>query len=1298
MARFGIEIKGKPAAFGKVSTRPISVPSVSTGSLVNDGLVTSRTVGSIFSKSALDTIRTPSVARFIPPLVLKPATKYEQETLRVSQYRVENSTFIPVEKNGISVFRPEIISLMDFKPIDGTAFLGSGDLTESAEQMLKAQYQAIEIRGITIQRLMTDIRGNEGFRGQLEALRTEFLNGLNNTKTVLAYMNNLIEKVEDVKTALDPKKISASSFDVAKYLTLIDFFERKMLYSKSKFANFSDTKIINQLISDFKNALEGYSLSLLDLVDFDRSVDFSPIVIDKTYTQTSNFSFSISSIRSETAAQNANKTTIFVPFLNSLPGNPDDKIKLLSYLISKELRVSRQMGASDVRNILQQKFQQLDVGNPFNNIVGEVGTNIFQNSLGPNSLASTTLMNVGENIAVLPFESIYVDSENERKTYVPGSTYFADSILDIDNNFNFNTQPFVAFANNFDEVVTTAKSTINTLLELNIDSPLSPESVYDTFLLSLAEAISGVGNVTNISRSQALVLSLFRLANSDTVLKNQLFEYLLLLGLTTINNTDQKRIFERLARELGTIKSLSYVRSNPTDNPDLVGGLNTLRPYLEHIAEDIEKKIFSLIYGDSVSFSGEIPRFIPTRTPGISFPSTGPISRISNRFSNLSSTLSNTSLSQFFIVFERGEIKEILLNNATATGTATTNLCKEFLDIVIKLDQKASVGASPIYLIPDGTGRSRFNFLSTSMQMLICFEILSSFVNKYTFADFNKTGNTNTQGSLIMDSSLMSGMVRLIRTIVSSRLTHNALTTELSDSTRAAQETLASALGSSSGGSNRGLFSLFNSDNARTSLRLPFVSSVQRVGNTSTLPALGISREELAVPIEFLPDAIKLLEFKRTLVNNRTKLIEENHFVKNVLHIFDVINSRLLTSKEQVVNGFTSAALANIVRTTGTSLDEIKQIRTPSQIKTSNWLLDKYDSRISSPGIIGETWDSNNGFLVTDRIPFTIFNSLLAMLKQPEYQYKNLADFRVKLLTVGIPANFSKNIADRVSRNSITTTNFIEKEFDVIAIDVYKKDTRFDDLVFRPQRFYFDLSLYPIVNGYPAISLREDPSYFQIIRETSMQDYQSVSDRRTVNVGTMDSSKYSFLTPLQKQTLMKTHIESQLLGVYMRLMSGISIDEEIFTDVLYSKVSLQDEKVQKLIIQFLREVKGKVIPNIPIEELLNSSNLDQETKDTIRLFSYGNIIFQSEFVTKRILSPKLFDRIVHLPINIDNFSIDIESTLSTESGRSMYMKNSVQDRIVRVGTTEYLANRDRNDLVFEEYFVVIESNLRGGLV
>lgn len=1339
MGTFGIGVRGRSAPMGSVSQQSISTPAASAGTPTSvsvmgpsaragtiGAIVTARNVSPLsIAPAIVRNIPLPAIARFIPPFIRTIEKRYTQDSLRVSQFRYTNGKFQPVEQNGISVFRPEILSIMNFVPVDGSGKIGSKDPTETAEQLLKAQFQANEVRAITLERLVGDIRANRQFKVQLDTIKNNFASGLNSTRTILNYYGSLIDKIEAVKTSLDPKTIPSTAFDTANYLILSDFFERKMQYPKSKFANFSDTKILNQLSSDLKNILEGYSLSLFDLVDPDRSVDVSPTTIDKTYTQTNGFTFTPSSVRSPTSARNANESSFFNQFLNSLPNNSDDRVKLLVHFLSKELRVSKEMGRVENSRVLQAKYAQADNGDPFDNIVGDVGETIFNDPRGPNSLASLTLFNLDTNNLVLPFESLYVDSDADRRVYVPGSTYFVDTILTVDST-GFNTQPYVSFVNQFNQVTGDTKNMIESLLELKQPSNLSPTSTYDIFLSSLAEAMAGLSNQSGINRSQAISAALFKLANSDTTLKNMLFEYVLLLGLSSLSDVDQKSIFQKLAWEIGRIQNFHFVRSSPSDNVNLAGGQAVLRPYIESLADDIENKIFSLTSTINTTllqkdYARGIPSLRPqTVSPVISSPtqtlsSTGVAAQIlrTNRI------LISLNRNGYFMSFRRGEIKETLLSNITTIGPSSTNLCKEFIDIAVKLDQNASISSNPVYLLQDNTGRTRQNFFSTSTILLFVFETLSSFTSRYMFSSFNK-GSSLIDGSLTVDTSMSDGVLKILRDIVASK----SLVAVGTEAARTLGAGLHLSIQTTSSPPPQAPFSLFNFDSSRETTRKPNVSGQITARNTSIVPPIfspGITNTTLpilpnlhtiinspnfgfgkvfdksAIGLISVKESSKLIELRKTIVGNRTKLDDEDKVVKNILHIFSVVNQRLLSTKETVIHTFTKPSLDRFLATTGTSIQDFELVRNPSQIRVSSWLFDNYNDRVSDSTDDASVSDPNSGYLATDRIPLSEFNAMMSMLQQPDYSHRANADQKVKILTVGIPAGFSKNLSDRISRTSISETNFNNKEYDVVSVNIYKRDARFDDLVFKPQTFVFDLSLFPIKNFLPASLQQRNIKFADVVRNAFVRDYESLQNKKNVTIQKIRQDvKYNFLSDLQKQDMIKNHIESELLELYMRLLAGIEINEETFSTVPFTKTSVQDGNVFNLITSYLKTVKHKDIPNATIEELLVNPNLDQETKDTLRLLSYGNLLFQASFIQKRVLQPKLFDRVFHLPVNTDDFEIDVDQTISTESGRTAYTKTSVQNMIYDVDGKKYLKPKNRNDMIFEDYFVVVETNLSGG--
>ena len=1292
MGIFGIGGRGnRPAPLGNISQQSVTK--------ISAGIVTARTVMPVTSGNSdfpMGTVRLPEKIIRIQPLLFPPNKTYEQDTLNLSEFNVSpGNGFEAIEKNGISVFRPEILSVMTFQPIDGpnnitsTAALGG-----SPGQLIKMNYQATEIRTQTLQKLIQDIRRKTQYRVPLDAVKNLFVSKINSTQTALMYFSTILKRVDAVKTSLDPKKIPKSSYNTSNYLPMPDFFDRKMQFSKNKFAIFSDTKVLNQLTSDLKNILEGYSFSLLDVSDSDRVNDYNPVKIDKTYTQTNGFTFSIASLRSQNQEIiAAYKPSFFNQFLNSLPSLPDNKIKLLTNILSKELRVSKQLGKPEVAATLLSSYGQTDNSNPFNNICGLVGDTIFDPPQGNNSIASLTYTQGPNGETILPFESLFVDSESDGKTFIPGSSYFGDNILNISQTTGFNTQPFVDFSTKYNEKLTLASSTIKTLLDLE-DSLISSENIYDLFLLSIYEASSGLVNQTGIDKSQAVCLSLFKLANTDPELKQMLFEYLLILGMMSNSPEDRKVVFERLAYEIKTIQKFTYAPLTTFDSPNLLEGSSTLRPYLEGISKKIEDKVYSLLNPtsyknmlDKTNIAKLSPYFGaevlgaevsgPTRT----LTSAGSIARLP-----ASVKLALTGQGEYLTILTSGELKNILINAATSVGSSTTNICKEFVDLSLKFDQLTSVAGTSNYLVQDLSGRTRFNFMSTSTQMLLTFEILSSFVNKYSWCSLSKAAGVSKTNCLI-NTAATSFISKSIRDIISDKLKSKSSLIDIALANKGSIIGLAgSALNNETvrGGSTTYTLNPLSPGN---------IVPANALTPTFTLTPIRVDAGRTS-DISVIIPASRYEEYNRTLVGNRKKLKDEDTTVLNILHIFDVINGRLIVSREAMTTAFSFSALTSFLSSTGVTFEELSLIKNPAQIRTSSWIFDRYDEKLSDITDLDSS-DVGTGFLITDRISQTELNVLEKVLSQPDFSYNSMADQFVKIVSVGLPSGFSKNISDRVSKQSISDTNFNNKQFDVVSINVYKRDARYDDIVFKPQKFIFDLSLFPIKNFLPPLLDGLNQSYSTIINSVKFRDYENLSLKKNVNLSALTADeKYNFLSLEQRSDLVENHLRSQMFELYIRLMLGMRIDEETFSTVDYSKLSVQDDIISGLIVNYLKNVRYKNIPNQPLAELLTNEAVDQETKDIIRLLSYGNIMFQADFIKKRILQQKLFDRIFHFPLDIRKFEIDVETTISTEAGKQMFKQNSVQNQIILDGKEYYFNKIDRNQASFEDIFVVVESNLR----
>jgi hypothetical protein len=92
------------------------------------------------------------------------------------------------------------------------------------------------------------------------------------------------------------------------------------------------------------------------------------------------------------------------------------------------------------------------------------------------------------------------------------------------------------------------------------------------------------------------------------------------------------------------------------------------------------------------------------------------------------------------------------------------------------------------------------------------------------------------------------------------------------------------------------------------------------------------------------------------------------------------------------------------------------------------------------------------------------------------------------------------------------------------------------------------------------------------------------------------------------------------------------------------------------------------------------------------LLTFGNIAFKPENAMAEMLSPKVFERVFTIPLNVDDFDIDREATTGSESGREFFEKSFFRKKLdthTPVGVYRFKP-RTHQDVVFEDYFITIE--------
>ena len=1281
--------------------------------------------------------------RLVLPSIIPPVRQYPVDTLNVAQTKIRNGQFEPILDEGIAAFRPEIISITDFSPIwrPGAVFTSGKFITRQntdAGDFINLQYQTSQLRQETLLKLVDSLqRSNRRTTSDdtFNKVRQDYQAELRLIETNISYFRDILQNIENLKNALEIKKIQKSFFNNTYFLPIPEFFEKRMQYTRGQFNTFSDTKILLQMLFDFRSVLEGYSLSLIDLKDPDRENDYSPVKIDKTYTTTNGFSFTIANLRSVAAPVNATNNNFFNQFINSLPQNPDDRIKILTMLLSKEYLVSRGLGSQNIQRLLKE-FGAGAEGNPFDNVIGEVGDTIFEAPQGLNSLASLMYIDPGiPNAKVLPFESKYVDSDDQKFVYVPGSAYFIDSILAVNGN-NWDTAPYVNYVNLYNDRLKVARTLIENIMNFsNTAEELTPQSVNDSLLNSTRASISGLVDDRTLDNDQAIITAIFKLAATDNILKSMLFQYSILVGMAANSTTEQKEIFDLLATtELANLGGLSYLQVPTGRVVTPTRGLAVLRPFIDQLAKAIETRVSSLTTKINVDFARILTNRDLFSTVRPRLASTRVTSTLSSGFNaRLAGTsginsLINKGAGMVNIQIQRGSITRILTSLVTKRSLNTSNFIREFVDLATRFFKAGQVQGSNVHVLQDGTNRTRFNFLSLSTQLLLLFEILCSYAAKYSFSSFERSNNLmvstisiDTTGHKVVKATIeqatkapitLNNAASLITTMIKSTAGQSA---EAIGSTRPVVEVVTPGGAKVSPARGRASVKTFSpSYSSKSSGRASFsnavfsqasneLSSVLQNSSTfiDTLTGSTQNASELrnfAASLfsgetlnRFLLDNNKFMSIRSTILGNRRKIVEEVITISNFLHILVVIGQYMQNASARIQSSFNQQTLQNFLATNNAR--GLNLLRNPSQVRTAAYVFQNIKDKTPARTRNQDTGYVNNNLVISDVVTDAEYKCLVALLSEAQFRSEFNAEKRTKILSVGIPSGFSKELADRVNISEIDKNTFGDKESDVITVNVYKRDARFDDIVFKPQRFMFDLSLFPLEKDLNQINPTEGEAFDRLLLRAQITDFQALTSTKKQSIASISAdSKYNFLQPDDRKRLIRNHLVSYLLGMYTNFMTGIRISEDVFLQGSSVKTRDLTSLMQTLVFSYLRDVRRVTIPpNARVETLLEDPSLSEDTKDVLRLTTYGSMVFNQGEATNRVLTPKLFDRVFFVPLDIENFEVDLELTLSTESGRLAWNQSYVQNKLVRVGNKTFFRPKNKNDLVFEDYFVAIET-------
>ncbi len=1334
----GLQVNKGFAQMGNINIQAVKPQSennnfgtlnVSNAAVVAANQVVSTQAGNISQNSTLGVV--PNVNEFQNLLVTVPLIQFQPiqnavfnvNTLAIAPFI--NSLFQPGRLKGISSQRPEVLSLADFGPIyekrSGTDLSDVGDFVNTSIAARKLRFDHIEA-------LMQSIQEVEDANKILNEIAGDYADQVLEAKNTVAFMTKIAKLLKEVRKSFDIRnsenlKNMKFAKEVAPSLSYKELMVEQYGFSESGFANFSNTKILGQFFNDIRNTFRQYSPTLFGTNDppppSGLNVEAGFVQNQPTINGTLfNMNSSLGEAAQQSVERNADKDfgnynavdaditdgqfnfqvrlfrnagfsllgTPFNQFLDILPGNSEDRTTLLLMTLSKELRISSGLGQTRVRNLLFERFGGNDVSDPFDFIVGDPGDTIAEPVVGGNSLCSLLRYTNDDGEVVLPFESAYVRGEDGR-VYVPGTKELVDSILQSEKPYDISK--LRSYRRRLSNVSSDAISLIRKLLDVGKNRPrIKPIDLFNEIGQDYVETVDLlVGDLPSEPTTFPGTwgeAALIKLAFSNREVKQLLFQYVLTVGMLgkpsegEFGSNSVEPFFKEMTNEITTWGEL----------PVIAGDKN--------LSSDTTQSLINVL--DSFGIENSLnPDFSTPETDILGNNSTTKttsgfvtLAFIAQRLLNIAKQVGSPGN----LEGERrgGVINSVLLGNLIST--------KKLIILNRITDFIATIARRSNDFIEDG--RTRFNKLNTTTLAAFAFEAYLSFLEP-----------------------LMSAI---------SAPNTNEVTTEVA----------------------------FNIEELRESQRLV----VLLLGNYASISAIltgATPREKLTLFASLRAQALST-----PAGNTQAKLLQEeeiiNQIINRLIRTFEIIE----TSTTNVIdflkpNGPNAAALESLIDAQG-GRERVAMINEAQFVLARKALRDFNDgkglslltkqiltfkgggksnreqqTRVRSNKKYHTLFLARRIKVKTVEVPVFLDGSTISLnqkklmdivLKRPKFRGGRAEN--LKILTVGIPAGFSDNLLKEIGVGSENVENILDKERDVIAINVYRKSIDFEDIVFKPITYLFEMSRFVMDREINRVEI-DDNKFREFLNDRSIEFMRDFSNRprgnRQDQQAFFENEEYDFLSNRQKRKLIANHIESYILGIYLQLLTGVSTDEneylvnddllqgfideparEKFNDLVLTYVrgvtkepitleQLKESSPQiralldkiddfRLNTSFTEQISPPSLPgtSVPLEQRIE---LTEDLINFVKLYSPKSLLTGGNIQALRLTSPKLFERIFNLAVDPDDFEIDLEKTLGTESGQKMY---ATLEKMDLLKNPTKLRRRNKNRTIsLDQFFVNIST-------
>lgn len=920
------------------------------------------------------------------------------------------------------------------------------------------------------------------------------------------------------------------------------------------------------------------------------------------------------------------------------------------------------MSPSELNILFAEKFQ-----NAFKTYDSFDEINEFFGGVGANQDKLNQIKNDLERI----FSSIYEGARAVRDTYFGNEREINTrasreelAASERETNLNEYRRAAVAYRDSVIQTLQDIQNEINTLF-----NPEKPEN---------AE-----------TAEQLLISSLFNLASVSTVENNALRKELLILTLMAgiyKNATGRTRVnfFQKLVevelRTFGDILNISTTaspgsfedRRSVILNPNMPGFnpgslYAAFNGYLSLVAAPIIEANIDL----KIAETSRVSRPIGITAGGIDKSRIIPICDYSFF---PSSTVGSDG--EQIVTDTRQSFRTLLSGMMFGDKISSNTVFYQIVQAIEELYNSNKVGSDYVHI--DSNGKTLFNGLNLSTQLLLVFETFIQYCKKYSAAEIFGTLEIDTLNSL--DNAIdalnnAAGIYNVTNIIVRAGLQDTAFNVE------------------------------------SYVKKVPYMTVKLNLSNQSSInKAINLIKTGNPTPVQELTDASINTPYYRSLYDNYKRIADEFNNIKDMLGIFEVVNRFIYSTSLQISNFFNQPTLQQFLG--NSSINNIDFLRYPSQVRLANYIYQDIADKSTYAGALvtlpaGEgvsTTGSLNSMVVSDNIIPSEYNSMISMLSSNSAYIDTMPDINLsedviyrnnKIVTVGIPAGLTKTLADKISINDFNIQGPEGKQSDVINITIYPSDLRFAEITCKPIDYIFDLSLFVGKKSFFDLAAEPGELYNNLLNRLTVKDYEDPYNVQNLTLQSIRTDeRYNFLTVEQINGLFVNTVNSYLLGLYINCLTGMKISEDVFISTPSKKVL--NSKALTAVKTYLSKTGNSYnVTYSDTEKILLNADLNQSIKDTYRLMTYGSLLFNNKEATKLVNSGKVFDRVYHIPVNLRRLEIDIDATRTTLAGRMALERASLLEYITTEGTggtssdRTYLTTNNPNDFIIKDVFCAV---------